>query len=58
MKRFRILSLLLLAFTMVFAVACGGGEDNSQELLDAKNITNVICVPVFSNGEGRVSVNE
>ena len=42
MKRFRILSLLLLAFTMVFAVACGGGEDNSQELLDAKNMVHAM----------------
>ena len=42
MKRFRILSLLLLAFTLVFAVACGDGEEASQELLDAKNMVHAM----------------
>lgn len=38
MKKFRFLSLLLLALTLVFAAACGGKEPESNALLDAKNM--------------------
>lgn len=29
-----------------------------KKIMDDKNITNVIYVPVFNNGKGRISVNE
>lgn len=38
MKKFRFLSLMLLALALVFAAACGGKQPESDALLDAKNM--------------------